>query len=58
MTDLQKALRALNKAAHDANREAIRTTAHPKLDRQSLNLIARMTDTLVDDNASVISGGK
>jgi ribosomal 50S subunit-associated protein YjgA (DUF615 family) len=51
MTDLHTALKALNKAAHDAIRAGRDTTAHPMLDRQSLREIARATDKLVDDNA-------
>ena len=54
MTDLQRALMALNKAAYAALRAGRDTTMHPDLDRQSLHQIAWATDKLVDDNAPTI----
>ena len=51
MTDLQKALRALNIAAYDAIRAGRDTTLYPDLDRQSLREICAATDKLVDENA-------
>ena len=51
MSDLNTALRSLNKAAYDAIRAGQDTTLYPDLDRQSLRVIARMTDDLVDDHA-------
>lgn len=42
------AMRALNKAAYDASRAALKPDAPTNIDRQSLRLIARETDRLVD----------
>lgn len=42
------AIRALNKAAYAAIRAGSDTTELPHIDRQSLRLIARETDRLVD----------
>lgn len=52
MTDYDKAIRALNRAAYDALRAGKDTTALPSIDRHSLRLIASETDRLVDDGAA------
>lgn len=46
--DYDTAMRALNKAAYEASRAALMPDAPTNIDRQSLRLIARETDRLVD----------
>ena len=49
---LDKALRALNKAAYDAVQAGKDTTLYPMLDRQQLRELCTITDNLVDKHAA------